>query len=97
MGSYEFYIKPAPGECVEAAVSLPKAQGAVISGRVSDEKGPVEGALALLLEQDSGALLSYTVTDALGQFWFGPLSPETLYLLHIQKLGGHTRTVELSP
>lgn len=97
MRSYEFYIKPAPGECTEAAVPLPQPQGSVISGRAADGHGPVEGALVLLMEQETGKLLSYTVTDADGRFWFGPLSGEALYLLRIQKLDGQTRAVELTP
>ncbi len=96
MRSFEFYMKPAPGECAEAAVSLPAAQDAVIFGHVTDTGGPVEGALVLLLEQESRTVLSYTVTDALGQFWFGPLSPDSLYLLRIQKLDTQTRIIELT-
>lgn len=96
MQSYEFYIKPMPGEYVEATVPLPQPQGSVISGQVMDDHGPVEGALVLMIEQESGHLLLYTVTDAQGRFWFGPLSGETLYLLRIQKLDGQTRSVELT-
>lgn len=96
MQSYEFYIKPSPGEYVDTTVPLSHPQGSVISGQVTDQQSPVEGALVLLLEQESGQLLFYTVTDAQGRFWFGPLSGETLYLLRVQKLSGQTRTVELT-
>lgn len=96
MQSYEFYIKPSPGEYVDATVPLSSSSGAIISGLVTDQQTPVEGALVLLLEQDSGQLLFYTVTDAQGRFWFGPLSDDTLYLLRVQKLSNQTRTVELT-
>lgn len=96
MQSYEFYIKPSPGEYVDATVPLPQAQGSIIAGLVTDQQSPVEGALVLLLDQESGQLLFYTVTDAQGRFWFGPLSDDALYLLRVQKLSGQTRTVELT-
>lgn len=96
MQSYEFYIKPSPGEYVDATVPLSSSSGAIISGLVTDRQTPVEGALVLLLEQDSGQLLFYTVTDTQGRFWFGPLPDDTLYLLRVQKLSNQTRTVELT-
>ena len=95
MRSYEFYIKPAPGEYTQAAVPLPPPSGAVISGLVTDADGPVEGALVLLLEQESEKLVCYTVTDSLGRFWFGPLDEGPLYFLRAQKPGGNVRLVEL--
>ena len=78
MRSYEFYIKPGPGERDETAVPLPPAQEALIAGH------------------ETGSLLQYTVTDALGRFWFGPLEPDTLYFLRVQKPDGPVRIVELS-
>lgn len=95
MRSNEFYIKPAPGECTTATVPLPQPQSAVISGTVADDSGPVEGALVLLLEQETRNIHAYTVSDADGRFWFGPLSGEQLYCLRVQKLDGRNRTVEL--
>lgn len=95
MRSYEFYIKPAPGECTQADISLPQPQYAVISGHATDGPDPAEGALVLLMEQESGKLLQHTVTDSLGRFWFGPLPGDTLYLLRIQKHCGQTQIVEL--
>ncbi|MBQ9268105.1 MAG: carboxypeptidase regulatory-like domain-containing protein [Oscillospiraceae bacterium] len=96
MRSYEFYIKPGPGERDETAVPLPPPQEALIAGHVTEDRGPVEGALVLLTDQETGSLLQYTVTDALGRFWFGPLQPDTLYFLRVQKPDGPVRIVELS-
>lgn len=94
MRSYEFYIKPGPGERDETAVPLPPAQEALIAGHVTEDRGPVEGALVLLTDQETGSLLQYTVTDALGRFWFGPLEPDTLYFLRVQKPDGPVRIVD---
>ena len=96
MRSYEFYIKPGTGEQAETAIPLPRPKGAVIAGRVNDDLGPVEGALVLLIDQETDALLHYTVTDNLGRFWFGPLDEDRLYFLRVQKLDSSLRTVELS-
>ena len=96
MRSFEFYIKPGPGERADTAVPLPGSGGEVIAGTVSDDRGPVEGALVLLTEQETGSLLQYTVTDSLGRFWFGPLPGDVLYFLRVQKPDGTVRTVELT-
>ena len=97
MRSYEFYIKPAGGECAITSVKLPQSGHAVLSGRVLDQNdAPVEEALVLLLDQDTEEQLSYTVTDENGRFWFGPLPGDRLYFLRVQKTDGQTRTVELS-
>lgn len=95
MRSYEFYIKPGSGEYAHAALTLPDAGQALISGVVSGENGPEEGALVLLLEQESGNTADFTFTDELGRFWFGPIQPDTLYRVRVQKAGGPLRLVEL--
>lgn len=96
MRSYEFYIKPAGGEYVEASVTLPQSGYCVLSGTVTDDAGtPVEEALVLLMEQEAETPLSYTVTDEAGRFWFGPLPGDRLYFLRVQKPDGHIRTLEL--
>ena len=49
----------------------------------------------LLLEQESGNTVDYTFTDELGRFWFGPIAPEMLYRVRVQKAGGPLRLLEL--
>ena len=95
MRSYEFYIKPGAGEYAHAAMQLPETGQALISGVVSGETGPEEGALVLLLEQESGNTTDFTFTDEPGRFWFGPIAPDTLYRVRVQKAGGALRLVEL--
>jgi hypothetical protein len=95
MESYEFYLKPAAGENIQVAVPLPGTRDAVISGIVTQESGPVSAALVLLMDQGR-RVLGYTVTDELGQFYFGPLPGDTLYLLRVQQENGTVRLVELS-
>lgn len=96
MAGFGFFIKPAAGECVEAAVPLPQSDYALITGTVSRESGdPAAEALVLLLDQDTGALLAHTLTDELGRFYLGPLKGDQLYALRVQNAGGRTRTVEL--
>ena len=60
------------------------------------EAAGIFGLQAELISQETGSLLQYTVTDALGRFWFGPLEPDTLYFLRVQKPDGPVRIVELS-
>lgn len=95
MRSYEFYIKPGVGEYAHAALTLPATGQALISGVVAGESGPEADALVLLLEQETGNTVDFTFTDELGRFWFGPISPETLYRVRVQKAGGALRLVEL--
>lgn len=95
MRSYEFYIKPGDGEYVHAALALPAPGQALISGVVSGENGPEAEALVLLLDQETGNTMDFTVTDEAGRFWFGPIAPETLYRVRVQKAGGPLRLVEL--
>ena len=95
MRSYEFYIKPGTGECAQASIPLPEPESGVIYGRVTDESGPVPGALAVLLAQDTEEMVCYTVTDSMGRFWFGPLAEDRLYFLRVQKPDGAVRLVEL--
>ena len=95
MRSYEFYIKPGHGEYAHAALTLPESGQALISGVVRGESGHEEGALVLLLEQESGNTVDYTFTDELGRFWFGPIAPEMLYRVRVQKAGGPLRLLEL--
>ena len=96
MRSFECTIKPQPGECVQAALPLPPPETSVLNGQVLEpDVSPAEQALVLLLDQESGKTLGYTVTDPLGQFWLGPVPANALYTLRVQKSGVQVRTVEV--
>lgn len=96
MRSFECFLKAGAGEQSEISISLPPEQGAILAGTVSDEAGqPLPDALVLLFQQESGKLLAHTATDGDGRFWFGSLTPDTLYKVRIQKDDMHIRVVEL--
>jgi hypothetical protein len=96
MRTYSCYLKPGAGEILDLAATLPAEDSALISGLVAEASdAPVVGALVLLLDQETGNLLSHTLSDDQGRFWFGPLEPDRLYMLRVQKPGGKARTVEL--
>jgi hypothetical protein len=96
MRAYSCYLKPGTGETLDLSISLPPEDRALISGlALEDPDAPIAEALVLLLDQETGALISYTVSDDQGRFWFGPLVPDRLYMLRVQKPGGKARTVEL--
>lgn len=95
MQAYTCYIKPAAGDETRLSIPLPPSESALISGTVTSEDTPVPDALVLLLTHPDGVLLAHTVTDESGRFWFGPLPPDTLYLLRVQKSASRIREVEL--
>lgn len=96
MRHYECYIKPQPGEIIQTTVTLPSETTALISGKVlAKDDRPIDHALILLFQED-GTLLQTTVTDAHGQFYLGPISPDTLYRLRVQFDGMHPRILELT-
>jgi hypothetical protein len=83
--SRECYLKPAPGETLEATVTLPQGEAALVTGQVLNPDGdPQEGVLVLLLEQESRTIQSYTTTDPNGQFFLPPVPSDRLYVLHLQ-------------
>jgi hypothetical protein len=96
MRTYSCYLKPGAGEILEVAASLPPEDSALISGLVLEAPdSPVDGALVLLLDQETGNMISHTLSDDQGRFWLGPLEPDRLYTLRVQKHGSRVRTVEL--
>ena len=98
MRSFECYIKPLAGESTTPRIFLPPEDQGLISGIVLEPGGqPVQGALVLLLEQESGQRIAHTVISDQGRFWFGPLEPGVLYALRIQKDDSAERVVEFSP
>lgn len=96
MNFHEYYIKPSQGELSTATLSLPEEHSALISGTVLDSaQQPIPEALVLLLGQETGDLLMATLTDELGKYYFGPVSPDTLYKVRIQTPKLHPRILEL--
>ena len=76
------------------------AGAAAICGRVLGSGGrPLPGAMALLQrsrEEGAPETLASCVTDEDGQFLFGPLEPEQLYLVKIFHNSTKLRELEVS-
>lgn len=94
-----FYFRPGRGEQVRTVLQPEPEGAAVLCARALQPDGkPLVGALALLhLPQKDGApeLLACTVTDADGQFYFGPLEPERLYLVKLVQENRKLRELEI--
>ncbi len=94
-----FYFRPAKGEQINTVIAPSPDGRAAICGRVVDKKGaPVADALALLFkpsEHSAPEILAAAITDSDGQFIFGPLEPETLYLVKIFKNDIKLRELEI--
>lgn len=96
MRQYECFIKPLPGEIIQATIPLPPESGALITGTVlASPDHPLPGALVLLLRHEDGTLLETTVTDTEGRFYLGPMTPDVLYTLRVRAQGTKTRVLEL--
>jgi hypothetical protein len=100
MAAYsKFYFRPSKGEQIGTVITPEPDDRAVISGRVVDGKErPIEDAVLLLYRVNEGAppeLLSRFCTDEDGQFIFGPLEGDRLYLIKAYKDGIKLRELEL--
>lgn len=101
MGTYsKFFFRPAKGEHIHTTVEPQvEEECATICGTVTDRGGrPRQGALALLFRTVEGAppvLLDRAVTDEDGQFFFGPLAGDTLYLVKIIHSAIKVRELEI--
>jgi protocatechuate 3,4-dioxygenase beta subunit len=93
----KFYFKPAEGEHVETTISIDEEKAAAVCGTVRDREGAVvEGALVLLFRsgQDK-TLIDRQFTDDEGQFSFGPIEGNVLYLIKIYKNSIKIRELEI--
>jgi hypothetical protein len=91
----KFYFKPGAGSYIETRVTLrADAQPAVCGCVTSDDGFPAPGALVLLLRAADRGFIDRQFTDEDGQFFFGPLEPEELYLVKIHKPGAAVRELE---
>jgi protocatechuate 3,4-dioxygenase beta subunit len=82
-----FYFKPAEGEHIETTVKIEQEKSAAICGTVRDRDGTsVEGALVLLFKSGQDKkLIDRQFTDEEGQFSFGPIEGNILYLIKVYK------------
>ena len=92
-----FYFKPAKGERVDTTVGIENDKSAAICGTVLGGDGrPVTGALTLLFAAEGDRrLLGTQTTDEEGQFFFGPIEGEKLYLIKIYKNDTKIRELEI--
>ena len=97
----KFYFKPAKGEYIETSVLLEDEDRSAIYGTVWESKDrPLEGALVFLFKAKDREIhkpLSCQFTDSEGQFFFGPLDSDALYLIKIYKDSVKFRELEISP
>lgn len=93
----KFYFKPAEGEHIETTVRLEPEKAAAICGTVRDKNGlPAEGALVLLFRSgQEKTLLDRQITDEEGQFSFGPIEANVLYLIKAYKNSVKIRELEI--
>ena len=95
MRKFTCYIKPGKGETVQVDLPLPEENFALISGKVLSPQGTPEENALVILRTEEGKSLFETVTDETGAYRFGPLSPDALYTLEVQKDSRTVRVVEL--
>lgn len=93
----KFYIKPAEGEHIETTVKIEQEKAAAVCGTVKDKRGAaVEGAMVLLFRSDQDKkLVDRQVTDEEGQFSFGPIEGNVLYLIKVYKNSVKLRELEI--
>lgn len=93
----KFYFKPAEGEHIETTVKIEQEKAAAICGIVKDRGGTaVEGALVLLFKSgQEKRLVDRQFTDDEGQFSFGPIEGNVLYLIKVYKNSVKIRELEI--
>ena len=101
MNTYsKFYFRPGRGEQVQTTIRPEPTGAAAICGRVLGGGGrPLPGAMALLQrprEEGVPETVASCVTADDGQFLFGPLEPEQLYLVKIFHNNTKLRELEVS-
>ena len=93
----KFYFKPAEGEHIETTVKIEPEKAAAVCGTVRDKSGAaVENALVLLFRSGQDKkLLDRQFTDEEGQFCFGPIEGNILYLIKVYKNSVKLRELEI--
>lgn len=100
MSAYpKFYFRPSRGEQINTVITPVEDPVSSICGKVADARGKaVDRALVLLFRADTDSgpeLLARGITDEDGQFLFGPLEPEQLYLVKVFKNDAKLRELEI--
>lgn len=94
--SLTFFVKPLPGERVEANLTLPEAHSCLILGTIRHTGGDAAPGLPVLLFQDGEDSPSMQcITDAHGLFCFGPLEGDQLYQVCVFQTSGRTRRLDV--
>lgn len=95
-----FYFRPTQGEQIHTQLSPAREKGGTIIGVVKSHDGkPMENALTLLFRVPEGGdieLLAQFATDEEGQFFFGPLPGDELYLIKVFKSELQVRELEIA-
>lgn len=96
----KFYFRPQKGEEIQT-VAVPKDdERCGIFGRIIDSDGAVvEDALVALFEAEGkskGELLASAFSDSEGEFMFGPLESDRLYLVRVCVNNLKLRELEIS-
>ncbi len=95
-----FAFTPGLSERVEAVVTVPKEQRAIIHGTVFDMDGAhVPDAVVRLFVCDGDMLepVADTFTDGDGEFVFGPVEAERSYIVKVYVSGVILREVTVRP
>ena len=90
-----FFVKPLPGERVEAAITLPEPGGSLICGTISGPTGPAAGIPVLLLRDGEDFPAAQCLSDEHGLFCFGPLEGDQLYQLRVFPGGPRIRRLDV--
>jgi hypothetical protein len=93
----KFYFKPSEGEHIETSVQIEQEKAAAICGTVRDKTGAaVPEALVLLFRSGPAQkLVDRQFSDEEGQFSFGPIEGNVLYLIKVYKNNTKIRELEI--
>jgi hypothetical protein len=93
----KFYFRPSEGEHIETAVQIEQEKAAAICGTVRDKAGAaVPEALVLLFRSGPDRkLIDRQFSDDEGQFSFGPIEGNVLYLIKVYKNNTKIRELEI--
>lgn len=95
----KFYFRPGAGETIHTVVTPTEDEGCAICGKVVGGDAPMRDALVLLFEAEgekTGRPIAAFVTDEEGEFAFGPLKDERLYIIKVYKDSLKLRELEIT-